>query len=120
MHVDTDLYDSPGYDMRPQWSPDGKWLAYAKQLHNHLHAIYFYAIAGTKCVQVTDGLSDAYAAVFDKSGKYLYFLASTNVGLANGWIDMTSIGRPVTSAVYVMVLRKDLPSPLAPLSLQLL
>ncbi len=116
VHVDADLYDSPGYDMRPQWSPDGQWLAYAKQLHNHLHAIYFYAVAGTKCAQVTDGLSDAYAAVFDKSGKYLYFLASTNVGLANGWIDMTSIGRPVTSAVYVMVLRKDLPSPLAPLS----
>ncbi|MBV9226242.1 MAG: PDZ domain-containing protein, partial [Acidobacteriaceae bacterium] len=116
VHIDTDLYDSPSYDFRPQWSPDSKWLTYAKQLHNHLHAVFIHSLADGKSKQVTDGLSDAYAPAFDKSGKYLYFLASTNVGLANGWIDMTSIGRPVTSAVYVMVLRKDLPSPLVPLS----
>ena len=46
----------------------------------------------------------------------MYFLASTNVALSGGWIDMSSIGRPSTSAVYVAVLRKDLPSPLAPQS----
>ncbi len=116
LKVDTDLYDSPAYDFHPRWSPDGKWLTYAKQLHNHLHALFLYSLASSKSTQVTDGLSDAYAPVFDKSGKYLYFLASTNVGLSSGWIDMTSIGRPVTSAVYVVVLRKDLPSPLVPLS----
>ena len=116
VRVDCDLYDSPAYDLHPQWSPDGKWLAYSKQLHNHLHSIFFYSTANAKSTAVTDGLSDASAPAFDKSGKYLYFLASTNVGLSNGWIDMTSIGRPVTSAVYVMVLRNDLPSPLAPLS----
>lgn len=114
--VDTDLYDSPLYDFRPNWSPDSKWLAYARQLHNHLQAIFVRNLTDGKITQVTDGMSQAYAPAFDKSGKYLFFLASTNVGLANGWIDMTSIDRPVTSAVYMVVLRKDLPSPLAPLS----
>ena len=114
--VDTDLYDSPGYDMRPHWSPDNEWIVYARQMHNHLHSIFVYSTATSKTTQLTDTLSDASAPDFDKSGKYLYFLASTNAGLGNGWIDMTSIARPVTSAVYVMVLRKDLPSPLAPLS----
>jgi tricorn protease len=114
--IDTDLYDSPGYDFRPQWSPDSKWIAYARQLPNHLHAIFVYSLDTAKVTQITDGLSDVYAPAFDKSGKYLYFLASTNVALAGGWIDMTSIGRPVSSAAYVAVLRKDLPSPLAPLS----
>ena len=98
------------------WSPDSKWLTYARQLHNHLHGIFVYSIAGGKSTQVTDGLSDTTAPVFDATGKYLYFLASTNVGLGNGWIDMTSIARPTTSAVYVMVLSKDSPSPLAPQS----
>lgn len=114
--VDTDLFDSPAYQLNPRWSPDSKWIAYAKQLHNYLHAVYVYSLASGKATQITDGLSDASAPDFDKSGKYLYFLASTNVGLSGGWIDMSSIGHPVTSAVYVMVLRKDLPSPLAPQS----
>jgi tricorn protease len=116
VRIDTDLYDSPSYDFRPFWSPDSKWIAYARQLHNHLHAIFVYSLASAKTTQLTDGLSDAYGPAFDKTGKYLYFLASTNVALSGGWIDMTSIGHPVTSAVYLAVLRKDLPSPLAPLS----
>jgi len=114
--ITTDLYDSPSYDFRPQWSPDSKWIAYALQLHNHLHAIFVYSLDTAKSTQLTDGLSDAFAPAFDKNGKQLYFLASTNVALSGGWIDMTSIGHPVTSAVYVAVLTKDLPSPLVPLS----
>ena len=114
--VDADLYDSPGYDFRPNWSPDSKWISYARQLHNHLHAIFVYSLDSAKTSQITDGLSDALAPAFDKTGKYLFFVASTNVALSGGWIDMTSIGHPVTSAIYVAVLRKDLPSPLVPLS----
>jgi tricorn protease len=116
VRVDTDLYDSPGYAMTAAWSPDSRWLTYSKQLHNHLHAIHVYSIADSKCTQVTDSMSDTLCPVFDKSGKYLYFMASTNVALSGGWIDMSSIAHPVTSSIYVMVLRKDLPSPLAPQS----
>ncbi len=116
VHVDTDRYDSPGYDFRQNWSPDSKWITYAKQLENHQHAIYVYGLTDSKATQITDGLSDTLSPAFDRTGKYLYFLASTNVALGGGWIDMTSIGRPSTSAVYVAVLRKDLPSPLAPQS----
>ncbi len=36
------------------------------------------------------------------------------MGLSTGWLDMTSEAHPVTRSVYVAVLRKDLPSPLAP------
>lgn len=114
--IDTDLYDSPSYDFRPRWSPDSKWIAYARQLHNHLHAIFVYSVPNAKITQLTDGMSEAYAPDWDKSGKYLYFLASTNVALSGGWIDMTSIGHPVTSAVYVAVLQKTEGSPLAPQS----
>src|SRR5581483_1081852 len=114
VRIDTDLYDSTGYVKTAAWSPDSRWIVYAKQLHNHLHAIDLFSVADGKCTQVTDWMSDAVSPVFDKSGKYLYFLASTNVGLSSGWIDMSSIDHPVTSSVYVMVLRKDLASPLAP------
>ncbi len=114
--VDTDRYDSPSYNFSPRWSPDGRWITYCKQLGNHQHAIFMYSLASAKATQITDGLSDSTSPDFDKSGKYLYFIASTNVALSGGWIDMSSIQHPVTSAIYVMVLRKDLPSPLAPQS----
>ena len=63
--------------------------------------------------QVTDGMSDAGNPVFDKDGKYLYFTASTNSGRSHE-PDMHSCRAPVTRSVYLVVLAKDQPSPLAP------
>ncbi len=112
--VDTDRFDSPAHRVDPKWSPDSRWITYTKQLANSLHAVFVYSVPDAKSNQLTDGLSDAFSPDFDKNGKYIYFIASTNVALSAGWIDMTSIARPVTASVYVLVLRKDLPSPLAP------
>jgi tricorn protease len=112
--VSTDRYDSPLQEFDVRWSPDSKWLTYTLQLANHMRGVYVYSLETQKATQVTDGMSDALYPVFDKNGKYLYFTASTNMGLSTGWLDMTSEEHPVTRSVYVAVLRKDLPSPLAP------
>lgn len=114
--VDTNTVDDSQTDMKPVWSPDSKWLAYTKVLPTYYHVILAYSVEAGKSTQLTDGMSDAQSPAFDKSGKYLYFIASTDLGMAagGGGGNMSSIGRPVTSSVYVMVLRKDLPSPLAP------
>jgi tricorn protease len=112
--VDTDLYDTPLHYLDPAWSPDSQWLAYTKQLRNYLRATFVYSLAEKKSRQVTDGRSDASSPRFDRSGKYLYFIASTSAGLSQGWLDMTSMARPVTSTIYAAVLRTDLPSPVSP------
>jgi len=112
--VDADLFDTPFANMDPAWSPDSRWVAYAKQLPNHLHSVFVYSLEDRKSRQITDGRSEAFSPRFDRNGKYLYFLATTSAGLSPGWLDMTSMGRPVTSSVYAAVLRKDLPSPVAP------
>ncbi len=112
--VDTNTYDSPFRLLDPVWSPDSQWIAYTKQLKNHLRAVFVYSLESGKAQQVTDGMSDARYAAFDKDGKHLYFTASTDVGPTTGWLDMSSVNRPVSRSVYVAVLRKDLPSPLAP------
>ncbi len=111
--VDKDYYQSDPGDLAPVWSPDSKWLAYRKQLPSHMSAIYIYSVAGAKSTQVTDGMSEAKNPVFDKGGKYLYFDASTNSG-ASMEPDIEGISRPVTRYVYLIVLAKDAPSPLAP------
>ncbi|HLY60444.1 MAG TPA: PDZ domain-containing protein [Terriglobia bacterium] len=112
--VDTDQFDSPLHEFDTIWSPDNRWLAYTKQLQNHQRGVFVYSLDDHKATQLTDGMSDALYPNFDKSGKYLFFTASTNLGLTTGWLDMTSIDHPVTRSAYVVVLRKDLPSPIAP------
>ncbi len=112
--VDTDRFDTPARNLNPSWAPDSRWLTYTKQLPNHLRAVFVYSLAQGKAWQVSDGMSDAEYAVFDRNGKYLYFTASTDVGLAASWLDMSSLDRPQSRSVYVAVLRKTDPSPLAP------
>jgi tricorn protease len=112
--VDTDTYEHPVRSLHPVWSPDSKWITYSKRLRNHLRAIYVYSIDDHRAYQITDGLSDAITPAFDKNGKYLYFLASTNVALNTGWLDMTSYERPVVRDAYLVVLSKDELSPFAP------
>jgi len=111
VHVDTDLFEGPTFNT--VWSPDSKWLAYCKQLDNHMHAVFVYSLETGKATQVTDGMSDALFPDFDKGGKYLYFTASTDIGLVAAG-DMSAIDRPVTRSVYVVVLKKGVASPLAP------
>jgi tricorn protease len=112
--LDTDTYDDPGRRFDAAWSPDSRWVAYSKSLPSHLRAIFLYSIADRKSYQITDGLSDAIAPAFDASGKYLYFLASTNYALRTGWLEMSSVDRPVTRAIYLAVLSADEPSPFLP------
>lgn len=112
--VDTTTYDLPQRTMEPLWSPDSRWIAYSKQLPSHMNAICAYSLEQGKVLQLTDGLSDAQFPAWDKKGQYLYFTASTDVGPTTGWLDLSSFNRPVTRSAYLIVLRKDQPSPLAP------
>ena len=102
--LDTGTYDDPGRRFDQAWSPDSRWVAYSKSLNSHLRAIFVYSVADRISHQITDGLSDAVSPVFDASGKYLYFLASTNYALRTGWLEMSSMDRPVTRAIYLAVL----------------
>lgn len=100
--------------LQPAWSPDSKWIAYSRHLPNMLRAIFIYSLDSGKASQLTDGLSDARYPAFDKSGKYLYFTASTDLGPQISFADLSAFGHQVTRSVYAAVLRNDLPSPLAP------
>jgi tricorn protease len=121
--VDAHSYMDRGFDAA--WSPDSKWLAYTRSLDNKLRAAFLYQVSppseggaggvgSGKTQQITDGMSDVRHTAFDKSGKYLYFTASTDIGPTTTGIDMSGMNRPVTRSVYLLVLDKDLPSPFAP------
>ena len=112
--VATDRYAHPNRAMNPVWSPDSKWIAYARQLESHFKAIFVYSIETGENYQLTDGMADAITPVWDQSGKYLYFLASTNYGLNSGWLDMSSYDPNLNREPYMILLAKDTPSPFLP------
>ncbi|MHA7128350.1 S41 family peptidase [Algoriphagus namhaensis] len=114
--VDTDRYAHPNRSMNPVWSPDGKWIAYPKLMENQFKSIWVYEISSGKKIQITDAMADAISPVWDESGKYLYFLASTDYGLNTGWLDMSSYDRPITRSLYLVILNEADPSPLLPQS----
>ena len=114
--IATDKLAHPNRTMKPAWSPDSKWIAYVQISDNQFKAVKVFNVEMNKSTQLTDGLSDAIDPQWDESGKYLYFLASTDFGLSTGWLDMSSFNMPVTRGLYMAVLSKDQSSPLEPKS----
>jgi len=95
------------------WSPDSQWIAYVVNLHPLVTAVHVYSVAEKRSHQITDGLSDVADPVFDRSGKYLYFFGSTDAGPAVDWFAQSNADMDFSRNVYLVVLRNDLPSPLA-------
>jgi len=112
--VGNDPWMVPERTLNPVWSPDSKWVAYSSRLKSLYHAIFIANVDTGETKQATDGLADAVWPAWDASGKYLWFLASTDFGLSSQWLDMTSYDRQETFGLYLTVLKKGEPSPLLP------
>jgi tricorn protease len=117
--VATDAYYSlnkvvgkPTFD--PVFSPDSRFLAYARLMPNHMRAVFIYSLATGKSHRVSHRGADARFVAWDKNGNYLYLAASTTIGPATGGIDMSSYKRLVNRHVYAVMLENGRPSPLAP------
>lgn len=114
IQVDQAVHYGGWFLYDPRWSPDNKWIAYSRQLKSGMSAVFVYSTETGKSTQVTDGMSDASDVAWDKSGKYLFFTASTNSGATNLGLDLSMLTRSITSTIYLAVLSKDDPSPFAP------
>lgn len=94
------------------WSPDSKWITYSKNNKAYFHRAYVYSLEEEKSYPVSDGFSDVTSPVFDKSGKYLYFFASTNAGPVNHWFAQSTADMEASQSIYVVTLRNDVKNPL--------
>jgi tricorn protease len=93
------------------WSPDSKWLAYAKTAPNNFRRINIWSLETKKVQAITDHMADAIQPAWDADAHHLYFLASTNAALASGWANTSSIQAKPGFGAYVIVLRKSDPTP---------
>jgi tricorn protease len=95
------------------WSPDSRWMAYARDLENQHNAIYMYDYTDKKNHPVTHGFYECNSPVFDPEGKYLYFFTNQSFKPDYSDIDNTFIYSNTTQ-VAVVSLKKETPSLLTP------
>lgn len=114
--VDADGLLGSRTALAPAWSPDSRWLAYAKAFPNHFRRIVVWSVETGETRPVTDPTANAISPVWDRNGRHLWFLASTDLGLSSGWANTSSINARPTYGAYLMVLRGDDPTPFFPRS----
>jgi tricorn protease len=111
--VSTETLYAPLNTLHHAWSPDSKWLAYTRNTESNLQRVHLYSLEQGREWAITEGLADVGEPVFDASGKYLYFFASTDAGPVREWFALGNTDARMTGALYLAVLGKDVPSPLA-------
>ena len=113
--IDADDLYAPG-PFREQvgsWSADSRWVAYTKVTSTNFKKIFLYSADQAKSFAITDGLSDASEPVFDPTGKYLFFFASTDAGPVVNWFDQSNNDMRSTNSIYLITLQKETISPFA-------
>jgi tricorn protease len=111
--ISSETLYGPIKTLSHNWSPDSRWLVYTHNTRSNFQTVNVYSLAEDRSTLITDGLSDAGEPVFDTSGKYLYFFASTDAGPVRQWFAMSNADMSMTGTLYLAVLQKGTPSPLA-------
>lgn len=104
---------APQKTLRASWSPDSRWLAYTLAGPTYIRTLHVHDTVDGRSFPLTDGLSDVSDPVFDKGGKLIWFLASTDAGPVRNWFSLINQDADVTRAIYVATLKAGTPSPLA-------
>jgi tricorn protease len=93
------------------WSPDSRWLAYAKSGSNNFRRVMIWSLDDNSVKPITNELADAFSPAWDAGMKHLYFLAGTDLALGSGWANTSSITADPKYSVYIINLQKKDDSP---------
>lgn len=97
------------------WSPDSRWIVYAKQNASRTSSIWLYALEAGEARQLTTDDSDETSPAFDPQGRYLYFLSNRDYTLAFSALEFNYLYQNATR-VYAATLAADGPPLLRPKS----
>ena len=96
------------------WSPDSRWLAYAKMQDNSNETVWLFDSKSSEKHQVTSGFYSDRLAAFDPDGKYLYLLTDREMNPIFGALDDGMWVYANATRITAVALRSDVPSALAP------
>jgi tricorn protease len=97
------------------WSPDSRWIAYAKPEEKRMTTIQLYSVENKTTTEVTDGWFESSAPVFSRDGKYLYFVSDRSFAPTSDMVEFHYIYWDLSS-LYLVTLAQDTKSPFAPKS----
>lgn len=95
------------------WSPDSKWLTYAKPEVDTMSNIYIYSLKQGKSYPITDGWYSASSPAFSGDGKYLFFVSDRDFNPRYSSTEWNHAYHDM-SRIYFVTLSKDTPSPFKP------
>jgi tricorn protease len=102
----------PNKTLHHAWSPDSRWLAYTLNTRTYHQQVHLHEVATGRSTVITEGLADVAEPVFDASGKYLWFLASTDAGPVREWFAQSNQDMRMSGSLYLAVLARGEESPL--------
>ncbi len=97
------------------WSPDSRWIAYAKPEVESMTKVYLYSLDTQKTHEVTDGWSDSYSPAFSSDGKYLIFVSNRDFSPTYSRVEWNYAYLSM-SRIYFVTLAADTKSPFEPKS----
>jgi tricorn protease len=97
------------------WSPDSRWVAYAKPENEGPPRIYLYSLESKQTVAATDEWYNSAEPVFSADGKLLFFVSARSFNPTYGQTEFQHVYSDM-SRIYFVALAKDTSSPFAPKS----
>ena len=97
------------------WSPDSRWIAYAKPEAVGMPKVYLYSLESRKTIEATDGWYSSYDPCFSADGKYLFFVSDRDFNPVFGRTEYNHVYGAM-SRIYFVTLAADTKSPFEPKS----
>ena len=97
------------------WSPDSKWIAFAKPEDESLGRVFLYSLESKEATPVTEGWFAVGEPAFSADGKLLFFVSARSFNPSYSQTEFEHIYADM-SKIYFLTLAKETKSPLAPRS----
>jgi tricorn protease len=97
------------------WSPDSRWISYAKPEAAGMPKVYLYSLETKKTLAVTDGWYSSHDPCFSADGKYLFFVSDRDFNPVFSRTEYNHVYGAM-SRIYFVTLAADTKSPFEPKS----
>ena len=112
----TQVAESAAFEITDYaWSPDSRWVAYAKPEAEGPQRIYVYSLEAKQTIPATDAWYTSSEPVFSADGKLLFFVSARSFNPTYGQTEFQHVYTDM-SRIYFVTLAKDAKSPFAPKS----
>jgi tricorn protease len=112
----TEVDKSDSWEFRNYaWSPDSRWIVYAKSEVEMMSKIYLYSLRDSKSHELTDGWYSPSQPIFSSDGKFVFFISDRDFNPTYSRTEWNHAYQDM-SRIYLLTLAKSTDSPFKPKS----